>query len=69
MRNASKSGFEKCVGRKEETIPDDRYLAAAPGASADCIVTNDRDLLVLNKPFGVLILTPIQFLKLVRTAG
>ena len=30
-------------------------------------VSNDRDLLVLGKPFGVPVVTPIQFLKLVRS--
>ncbi|MGD1086199.1 MAG: putative toxin-antitoxin system toxin component, PIN family [Verrucomicrobiota bacterium] len=47
---------------------DDPYLACALQAGADVIVSNDRDLLVLGKPFGVAILTPIQFLKFVRGA-
>jgi predicted nucleic acid-binding protein len=30
-------------------------------------VTNDRDLLTLGKPFGVAVMTPIEFLKLARS--
>jgi putative PIN family toxin of toxin-antitoxin system len=45
---------------------DDRYLACALSARADAIVTNDRDLLALEKPFGIPIFTPAQFLKLAR---
>jgi uncharacterized protein len=52
--------------QRSRDIRDDCYLACALQASADVIVSNDRDLLALGKPFGVAILTPIQFLKLVR---
>jgi len=56
--------------QRSRDIRDDCYLACAVQAGAEVIVSNDRDLLVLGKPFGVSILTPIQFLKLVRgTAG
>lgn len=48
---------------------DDRYLAAALGADAACVVSNDRDLLDLGKPFGVTILSPIEFIKFVRAPG
>jgi len=54
--------------RRSRDIKDDRYLACALSARAEAIVSNDRDLLVLQKPFGVKILTPIQFLKFVRGA-
>lgn len=50
---------------RSRDINDDRYLAAALGAGAMAIVSNDRDLLDLGKPFGVAILTPIQFIKMV----
>jgi len=53
--------------QRSRDIRDDCYLACALAASADAIVTNDRDLLVLGKPFGISIFTPIQFLKLVRS--
>lgn len=46
---------------------DDLYLACALGAGARHIVTNDRDLLVLGKPYGVQVCTPIQFLKIVQS--
>jgi putative PIN family toxin of toxin-antitoxin system len=42
---------------------DDRHLACALAAGAQAIVTNDRDLLALGKPYGIAILTPIEFLK------
>ena len=51
----------RCRDRK-----DDPYLACAVGARAQFIVSNDRDLLVLQKPFGVAIVTPIQLLLHVR---
>jgi putative PIN family toxin of toxin-antitoxin system len=47
---------------------DDAYLACAVQANAEAIVSNDRDLLDLGKPFGIQVLTPIQFLKLARGA-
>ena len=46
---------------------DDRYVAAALGAGAAAVVSNDRDLLTLGKPFGIPVVTPVQFLKLVRS--
>jgi predicted nucleic acid-binding protein len=53
---------------RSRDIRDAAYLACALQAGAEVIVSNDRDLLVLGKPFGIAILTPIQFLKLVRGA-
>ena len=53
---------------RSRDLRDDCYLACALQAGADVIVSNDRDLLVLGKPFGIAILTPIQFLKFVRGA-
>jgi len=52
--------------RRCRDITDDRYLACALQAKADAIISNDRDLLALGRPFGIRILTPIQFLKIVR---
>ncbi|MGA2854572.1 MAG: hypothetical protein ABSE90_10645 [Verrucomicrobiota bacterium] len=45
---------------------DDPYLAAALAAHAGFIVSYDKDLLELKKPFGVEIIRPAQFLKLVK---
>ena len=42
------------------------FLACALAAKADYIVSNDRDLLVLGKPFGVRIVTPGEFLRILE---
>ena len=42
---------------------DDAYLAAALAAKAACVVTYDRDLLALGKPFGIEIVKPVEFLR------
>jgi len=54
---------------RSRDLKDDRYVAAALGAGAKFIVTSDRDLLVLEKPFGVQIVTPIKFLQRVRSTS
>lgn len=55
------------LGKRRSRDPkDDPYLAAALGAKVHCIVTFDKDLLVLRKPFGIAIITPAQFLKSIR---
>jgi putative PIN family toxin of toxin-antitoxin system len=41
---------------------DDPYLACALGAGAKAIITRDQDLLVLQKPFGIEIITPRELL-------
>jgi predicted nucleic acid-binding protein len=53
---------------RSRDVGDDCYLACALQADAEAIVSNDRDLLALEKPFGIRVLTPIQFVKLVRDA-
>lgn len=45
---------------------DDPYLACALAAQARCLVTFDNDLLDLEKPFGIEMVTPAQFLRLFR---
>ena len=42
---------------------DDNVLAAAVAASSDCIVTGDKDLLVLHPYQAVAILSPRAFLE------
>jgi predicted nucleic acid-binding protein len=51
---------------RSRDLKDDRYLGCALGGRAAALVTNDLDLLDLGKPFGVPVLTPVEFLKLVR---
>jgi uncharacterized protein len=41
---------------------DDKFLELAKTASADCIITHDKDLLVLNPFEGIPIFTPPDFL-------
>lgn len=53
--------------QRSRDVKDDRYLACALSVEAAALVSNDRDLLDLKKPFGIPIMTPIQFLKLVRS--
>ena len=52
--------------QRSRDLKDDRYLACALGADAKFVVTNDRDLLALEKPFGVQMVTPIQMILHVR---
>jgi predicted nucleic acid-binding protein len=42
---------------------DDPYLACALAAGAEAIVTRDEDLLGLDKPFGIAMLTPRALLS------
>jgi putative PIN family toxin of toxin-antitoxin system len=51
--------------QRSRDLSDDPYLAAALGAKAEVLVTYDRDLLALGKPFGIAVLRPAAFLKLV----
>ena len=41
---------------------DDKFIEAALGAQCRLIVARDKDLTVLEKPFGISILTPRTFL-------
>ena len=44
--------------------PDDNlFVATALAANAEFLVTQDRDLLVLEKPFGIRIVTPVQIVR------
>ena len=47
--------------------PDDNvFVATAVAAGAAFLVTQDRDLLDLEKPFGVTIVTPVQLVRELR---
>jgi putative PIN family toxin of toxin-antitoxin system len=52
--------------QRSRDAKDDPYLAAALAARAQVIVTFDKDLLALGKPFGVAIISPAQFLKAIK---
>jgi predicted nucleic acid-binding protein len=45
---------------------DDPYLACALAAGAEFIISRDADLLELEKPFGIEIVTPRTFLNRLR---
>jgi uncharacterized protein len=53
--------------QRSRDAKDDPYLACALAAGAKIIVSRDEDLLALQKPFGIEIITPRQLL--VRLAG
>ena len=48
--------------QRSRDASDDPYLACALAASARAIVSRDQDLLALDKPFGIEILTPRELL-------
>jgi putative PIN family toxin of toxin-antitoxin system len=54
-----------CKQRSRDS-KDDPYLQCALAVGAEFIVSNDRDLLVLERPFGVSIVTPAQLLLRAR---
>ncbi len=52
------------LGKRRSRDPkDDPVLATALAARARYLVAGDRDLLVLEKPFGIEIVTPAEFLS------
>ena len=55
------------LGKRRSRDPkDDIYLAAALGAPAEYLVTYDKDLLDLEKPFGIATIRPAEFLRRIR---
>jgi putative PIN family toxin of toxin-antitoxin system len=52
--------------QRSRDLKDDLFLACAVSAGASHLVTNDRDLLVLGKPFGIFVATPAEFLRLLK---
>ena len=55
------------LSRKLSRDPDDNlFVATAMAGRAKFLVSQDRDLLVLEKPFGIAIVTPIQLVRLLR---
>jgi uncharacterized protein len=52
------------LGKRRSRDPkDDPFLACALASRAEFIVTKDKDLLTLDKPFGVEIVTPREFYR------
>ena len=49
--------------RRSRDAKDDPFLACALASRAEFIVTKDKDLLALAKPFGVEIVTPREFYR------
>ena len=52
--------------QRSRDAKDDPYLAAALASRAKVIVSYDKDLLDLEKPFGIEIIRPGAFLKMLR---
>lgn len=48
--------------QRSRDVSDDPYLACALGAGAKWIVSRDDDLLALQRPFGISIITPRELL-------
>jgi len=48
-------------------VKDDKFLACASEAKADYIITGDRDLLVMQEYEGIKIVTPREFLEILKT--
>jgi putative PIN family toxin of toxin-antitoxin system len=49
--------------RRSRDANDDPFLACALAGSAEMILSKDKDLLTLEKPFGVEIITPREFYR------
>lgn len=64
IRNKSRLVEAAPLGkRRSRDAKDDIYLAAALAASAPFVVSYDKDLLSLGKPFGVEVIRPAEFLR------
>lgn len=49
--------------QRSRDFNDDPYIACALAAKAKMIISRDHDLLVLEKPFGIEIIAPREFLR------
>lgn len=52
--------------RRSRDANDDPFLACALASRAEFLVTKDHDLLALEKPFGVAVVTPREFFRHLR---
>jgi putative PIN family toxin of toxin-antitoxin system len=55
--------------QRSRDVKDDPFLACALASDATFIVTKDKDLLALGKPFGVKMITPREFCRWMRSSG
>jgi uncharacterized protein len=53
-------------GKLSRDPADNVFVATAAAAKAAFLVTQDRDLLALQKPFGIQIVTPVQLIRELR---
>jgi putative PIN family toxin of toxin-antitoxin system len=51
--------------QRSRDFKDDMFLACGLAAGATAIISGDKDLLVLGKPFGIEVLEPREFLRIV----
>ena len=56
-------GLSPLGKRRSRDVKDDPFLACALASRAGFIVTKDKDLLALEKPFGVEVVTPREFYR------
>lgn len=49
--------------RRGRDAKDEPFLACALASRADYLITKDKDLLVLHRPFGIHILPPREFIR------
>jgi predicted nucleic acid-binding protein len=52
--------------QRSRDAEDDPYLAAAIAARAEVVVSYDKDLLDLHKPFGIEMMRPAQLLRRIK---
>jgi len=50
-------------GKLSRDPADSLFVTTAAAAQAAFLVTQDRDLLALQKPFGVQVVTPVQLIR------
>jgi putative PIN family toxin of toxin-antitoxin system len=55
--------------QRSRDVTDDIFLACALASGAKTIVSHDKDLLVLEKPFGIEILKPAVFVARFRAVA
>ncbi|MGA3180404.1 MAG: putative toxin-antitoxin system toxin component, PIN family [Verrucomicrobiota bacterium] len=54
------------IGRLSRDPDDNLFVATAVAARSRFLVSQDRDLLVLGKPYGVAVVTPVQLVWRLR---